>query len=124
MKHNLQKYLTDVLQAIDLIRVHLTGIDDFETFAANVTVKDAVIRRLTIIGEALYQTGKIDKELAIPEKEKIIGLRHILVHDYGIIEDKLIWSIVSTHLAKLYSDVEAVLVGSLSNNKESQTGIS
>lgn len=109
MKHDVQKYLTDVLEAIDLIHIHVAGIGDLASYQASVTVKDAVVRRLTIIGEALYQIRRHDKNIAINHKENIIGLRHILVHDYDIVEDKLIWSIVTTHLEPLRKEVERLV---------------
>lgn len=77
MKHDVRKYLTDVREAIDLIRIRVAGIVDLESYKANVTVKDAVVRRLTIIGEALYQIRKTDKNIVVNHKENIIGLRHI-----------------------------------------------
>ena len=120
MKHDVRKYLTDVLEAIELIRIHVAGINDLTAYKANVTVKDAVVRRLTIIGEALYQTRKQDRNIAINHKENIIGLRHILVHDYDIVEDKLIWSIVTTYLDPLYIEVEKFLTGEIQTDQSTE----
>ena len=54
---------------------------------------DAVKRRLAIIGEALCKINKIDPENNITERRKIIGLRHILTHDYDLVSPDVIWQI-------------------------------
>ena len=54
---------------------------------------DAVKRRLAIIGEALWKINKIDPENNITERRKIIGLRHILTHDYDLVSPDVIWQI-------------------------------
>ncbi|MCC6287886.1 MAG: DUF86 domain-containing protein [Chitinophagaceae bacterium] len=38
---------------------------------------------------------------AIADKKKIIGLRHILVHDYDLIDDSTIWLIITKSLPVL-----------------------
>lgn len=70
---------------------------------------DAVERRLAIIGEAMYKVNKINKQIQISNKTKIISLRHILVHDYDLIEDATIWNIVHYHLPVLEAEVTHLL---------------
>jgi uncharacterized protein with HEPN domain len=70
---------------------------------------DSVERRLAIIGEALYQANKMYKGLNITDKAKIIGLRHILIHEYDLINDATIWKIVTENLPSLKAEIVALL---------------
>ena len=70
---------------------------------------DAVERRLAIIGEALWKIDKINPDNNITDKRKIIGLRHILTHDYDLVSPDLIWKILSNNLSLLKKKVEEIL---------------
>jgi uncharacterized protein with HEPN domain len=48
-----RKYWSDILLALDAIDLHLKDIHSFDQYAASITVKDAVERRLITIGEAV-----------------------------------------------------------------------
>lgn len=47
-----RKYWSDILLALDAIDVHLQGITTYERYSASLSVRDAVERRLIIIGES------------------------------------------------------------------------
>ena len=81
-------------------------MQDYEN---NITVADAVERQLAIIGEALFQIDKRDKRIQITNKSKIIGLCHILVHSYDLIEDATIWNIIVRFLPVLKAEVRDFL---------------
>jgi uncharacterized protein with HEPN domain len=74
-------------------------------YSANFTVTDAVERRLAIIGEALWKAKKIDDSVIVTDEKRIIGLRHILVHDYDYIDDPTIWKICQNNLPVLKMEV-------------------
>ncbi len=69
---------------------------------------DAVCRRFGIIREALYQADKLEKNLLITNKNKIIGLR-IIVHDYDVVRAADIWVIIQNQLPGLKLEIEAIL---------------
>ncbi|MBX3255256.1 MAG: DUF86 domain-containing protein [Chitinophagaceae bacterium] len=46
---------------------------------------------------------------SISDKKKIIGLRHILVHDYDLIDDSTIWLIVQRNLPVLKSELIQIM---------------
>ena len=73
--------------------------------------RSAVERELIIVGEALFQLRQIDPETAarVPEVNRIIAFRHILVHGYGAIEIELVWSVLTSKLESLMRDVERIL---------------
>lgn len=70
----------------------------------------ASIKQLEIIGEAANQITKHFKTL-YPEIqwEKIVGLRHILVHEYFDVDSKLLWNIIKKDVPKLRQQVEEIL---------------
>jgi uncharacterized protein with HEPN domain len=81
---DLRKYLLDVIQAIvsiEEISVGLT-LEDMNRTAT----RWALERGVAIIGEALYQADKLNKDLAITNLSRIKATRHIVVHDYDVVD--------------------------------------
>ena len=75
-----QQSLLDIVDSIALISEYVTDWDDF---VQSIKDQDAVIRRLTIIGEA---TKRLSMEFRashphIPWKD-MAGLRDVVVHEY------------------------------------------
>ncbi len=66
-------------------------------------------RRLSIIGEALWKIDKMDKDAAITDKQRVIGLRHILTHEYDLESVEIIWKIIEKNLPLLKEEVDKIL---------------
>lgn len=98
-----------MLKSIDTIEAHLQDVSTLSEYKNSMVIIDAVERRLSIIGEALWKASKIDPELVISDKKRIISLRHIIVHDYDLINDAAIWLICKNRLPILKTEVEALL---------------
>lgn len=81
MEPEVLKYLHDVPESIDRLLTYATHVTTIEQFEDNLMLKDAVERRLSIIGEALYQAPKIDKDIPVSHKNKNIALKHIIVQE-------------------------------------------
>ena len=109
MNPDIEKYLEDIKLSIQDIEIYIVDISTSYQYQKYNKTKDAVERRLAIIGEALNKLNKIDNSISITNKTKIIGLRHILVHDYDLINPETIWQIVTKHLPLLKSEVENIL---------------
>ena len=109
MKHSLPKYLEDIFLSIGDIESYVAGITLSKELEQNQLLFDAVCRRFGIIGEALYQADKLEKNLLITNKNKIIGLRHIIVHDYDVVRATDIWVIIQNQLPGLKLEIEAIL---------------
>ncbi len=105
----IHKHLEDILLSINAIEFHVREVVSLTDYENNLTVKDAVERRLAIIGEALNQINKREKTISITNKSKIIGLRHILIHEYDLIDYSTIWSIIFNHLPILKTEVQGLL---------------
>lgn len=109
MSKEIRAYFEDILFSIERIELHIATISSFSEFKNAYTVYDAVERRLAIIGEALWRIDKADKEINITDKRKIIGLRHILTHDYDLVSPEIIWKIMENNLLKLKKEVAEIL---------------
>ncbi|MGN6435908.1 MAG: HepT-like ribonuclease domain-containing protein [Agriterribacter sp.] len=109
MKPDIRKYFEDMLLSIDMIESHLTDVKSLQEYENDQKTIDSVERRLAIIGEALFKADRLDNTMAISDKKRIIGLRHILVHDYDLIDDSTIWLIVQKNLPLLKSELIQIM---------------
>ena len=73
MKLEVLKYLADMDISLKQLMEYKFKLTELEDLTANIMLKDAIERRLSIIGEALYQANKMDKDLSITNKKKIMG---------------------------------------------------
>lgn len=109
MQHEVSKYLEDIIESISRIEEYTQAIKQFAEFKTNKMMYDAVQRRLGIIGEAMWKADKLNKNLPIIEKQKIISLRHILIHDYDLIDPAIVWTILQKHLPQLKQETMKIL---------------
>ncbi|GAB4440462.1 MAG: DUF86 domain-containing protein [Cyanobacteria bacterium J069] len=93
-----QQSVLDILDSINLIFLY-TQNTDWDDFSNNTKDQDAVIRRLTIIGEATKRLSNEfrDRHPTIPWK-KMAGLRDVVVHDYDDLNLDIIRDIVELEL--------------------------
>jgi uncharacterized protein with HEPN domain len=112
MTNEARQRLLDALESCRAIRRYTDGVD-FAAYLRNDMLRDAVERRLGIIGEALNRAQASDPALAgqIRELRRIVGLRNRVVHGYDTIDHKIVWTIVQrnvpllqTRLAELLSE--------------------
>lgn len=100
--------IKDILEAIDCIeRYTAQGRSRFET---DELIQSWFTRHLQIIGEAARLIPEDIRKLApdVPWT-KMIGMRHILVHDYFRIDTEIVWQVVSNELPLLKSSLQTVL---------------
>ena len=109
MSKEINAYYEDIQFSISRIEYHIKPVTTFSEFKNAFTIYDAVERRLSIIGEALWKIDKIDGNAAITDKQRIIGLRHILTHDYDLVSAEIIWKIIEKNLPLLKQEVDKIL---------------
>ena len=101
-------YLEDILDAI--LHIEKYTKDGREKFFARDFMQDAVIRQMSIIGEA---ASKLPASLKSKNPDiswhQIIGMRNVIVHEYSGIKIKTIWDSVKQDLPLLKSIVEKML---------------
>ncbi|MEO6233299.1 MAG: HepT-like ribonuclease domain-containing protein [Ferruginibacter sp.] len=68
------------------------------------------VKQIEIIGEATnYITDETKSKFTDIQWRQIVGLRHILVHEYFGIDNNLIWQIIAEDIPKLRKGVQSVL---------------
>ena len=116
LKEEVLDKLEQVLESIEVIQDRCKdyrSLDDFLQTPWGMTVLDACIMRLQVIGETIKAIDdKTHQELfanypQIPWR-KIIGLRNIISHEYANIDYDIIWIVIIKHLPPLKVSVELV----------------
>jgi uncharacterized protein with HEPN domain len=82
----------------------------FEDFAAEYVVNYSVVRALTIIGEAANRVS-VATQANLPQLDwsGMIGLRNVVVHDYGRVDLNEIWVILQRDLPPLLAQLTTFL---------------
>lgn len=99
--------LLHVLDAID--RTHRYSKAQRSSLEDDMT-RDAVLRCLTVIGEALGAlSDEIHRSLPSLPPHLPKGQRNILVHEYWRIDLDIIWNTIERDLPPLQADIQALL---------------
>ena len=117
MEYTLKEEILDKLEQIEesiaIIQQRIKGyqtVDDCLMSMLGMTVLDACILRIQVIGETIKSIDDKTKGNLfslypeIPWK-KIIGLRNIISHEYANIDYDIIWSVISQHLPALFDQI-------------------
>lgn len=94
-------YLLDMLTGAEAVRSFVAGRTR-EEYGRDLMLRSAVERQVEIIGEAARNVSSAfrDAHPAIP-RAPIQAQRHRLAHDYGEIDDDLIWKVATVHIPAL-----------------------
>jgi uncharacterized protein with HEPN domain len=81
-----------------------------DSFLSDRTMQHAVIRCLTVVGEAANRVSA-DTRGALPEVAwgEAVGLRNVLVHEYQRIDLSRVWTIIEADLPPLVKALNAYL---------------
>ena len=107
MTEKTQKYLSDVLLAIEMIELFSEGITNFAEYQQDLKSKSAIERQLAIVGEALNYVRK-ENEVQISNASEIVGLRNRLIHAYDNIDNAVVWLILKKYLPLLKEEVTSL----------------
>ena len=89
---------------------HYISNANFDHFEKDSMMRFATVKQIEIIGEAAnYITEETKTKFPNIQWREIIGLRHILVHEYFGIDNKLIWQIITNDIPLLKKDIQNVL---------------
>lgn len=105
MSRKAKKYLFDIAQSItDILETHLKGIESYEEYEMNKTVRRAISKELEIIGEAARRLQQM--EIHLSQSDALINRRNTLIHQYDDFKDETIWRYIhdNLHLLKLEID--------------------
>lgn len=101
----------DILEAIARVEQYVEGMT-FERFAADKKTVDAVIRNLTVIGEASAHVPAewCGRAPEIPWQE-MRGMRNIVVHEPFGVSLEILWETVRNDLPPLAEPLRVLLAG-------------
>jgi uncharacterized protein with HEPN domain len=110
MRLESKKYLFDIVQSAESLLRFSQG-KTFQDYERDALLRSGVERQFEIIGEALRRLAKEDPATArkIPEFERIIAFRNILIHGYAQIDDRIVWDILASKLPTLLDTVRSIL---------------
>jgi uncharacterized protein with HEPN domain len=102
-------WVLDMLQAARKAAEYARGLTE-STFKAGSRDQDAIVRQLTILGEAAKRVSAEyrNEHPEIPWK-KIAGLRDVVVHDYFHVSIEKVWKIVNEELPSLIDTLEKIV---------------
>lgn len=103
-----EQRLQDILDAIAAIQRH--PADDHERFLRDEVLRWFFRSQVQIVGEASFKLSDAVRE-AHPEVpwRAIVGMRHILVHDYFDVEWEILWEVLPTRILPLRDQIQAIL---------------
>jgi len=105
-----KKLLEDVRLACERI-LEFTKDKELSDYTCNGLLRSGVERQFEIIGEALNRLTKIAPEVTnqISHHKRVISFRNILIHGYDIVEDPIVWDVITNDLPELYEQVKTML---------------
>ena len=109
MSHPPEVLLRHILLCVALVEQYTTEGED--AFFVDSKTRDAVIRNLEIIGQAVKDIGVerlLKAEPSIPWRD-IGDLRNVLAHQYLGVDARLVWNIVVIELPRLKPVVETLV---------------
>ncbi len=108
MKKDPRVYLAQMLECIEKIEQFTAA--GKEKYLENAMVHDAVLRNLTVIGEA---AKRVDDQYRVENPEipwrPIAGLRDILIHQYEGVDLDRVWEIVQRDLPSVKKAIATIL---------------
>ena len=113
-------YLQDILDSARLLQAYLQAHtrDSFASEAApsiaQALVRDSVVRRLQVIGQALHNIHTADPAYATQAQLDVAGwygLRSKISHGYDSVDYGLLWAVVEQELPPLVERIQRLAVG-------------
>lgn len=103
--------LTDILNSARIALSYVVDLDE-SAFESDMQAQDAVVRRLEIIGEAARRVSESTRQMRshLPWPQ-MIGMRNFVIHQYDVVDLKIVWSTVRNDLPGLITELEQILGG-------------
>ena len=94
-------FLDDLIDSAGRIQ-HITEGLDFAAFQQDISVHDAVLMNLLVIGEAVKNLPEQVRDQAPQINWRAIaGMRDLIAHKYFALDDHIVWDTVANHIAPL-----------------------
>jgi uncharacterized protein with HEPN domain len=108
MTRDVKLLLHDIIRVLSEIEMAIAGVTR-ETYSSTFNLPESVNYRLIVAGEAANQLLKAhpDLEAQFPELERLIAVRHRIVHGYFSVSDTQVWAIVTEHTPGLSARLQS-----------------
>lgn len=101
--------LQHILDAIKDIESYTKDVNH-EGFLSNSMMRFASVKQIEIIGEAANVLTKATRQkFSDIEWDQIIGMRHILVHEYFGIDTELVWQVILKDIPVLKEKITEII---------------
>jgi uncharacterized protein with HEPN domain len=101
--------IRDILKAVEKIIEHTASLD-FKAFSSDEWTVDAVLRNLTIIGEAANRIPEeIRKQYSELPWDEMRDIRNIIVHEYFGVDLSIVWTTITQDLPPLNPKLKSML---------------
>ena len=102
-------FLDDIIECVERIEEYTKKMTESE-FASDEMTKDAVMRRIGIIGEAVKNLpASIRNNHKEIDWKKIAGMRDVLVHEYFGVASQRVWGAVKKDVPDLKVKISKIL---------------
>jgi uncharacterized protein with HEPN domain len=111
MKKDNLVYLEDIMSSCEKI-IAYTGNIEKADFDEDTLTQDAIIRNITIIGEAASKLTKdfMDSNPEFPARDAIT-MRNKLVHDYSFVDSDILWDTITKDIPNLAKLTKKIIQG-------------
>ncbi len=117
MKKDPSLFLEHIMDSIDKIETYTNSITEQE-FQKSFEIQDAVIRRISVIGEASRNLpASFKKKHHEVNWRDINAMRNILIHEYFGVKVKKVWRTVQEDIPGLKEKVSELLRNLKTDNK-------
>lgn len=108
-KRDSKLYLIDIKESIEKIEKYTKDVA-FADFAKDLKTIDAVVRNLSIIGEAVKN---IPDDIKMAHSEiawhEIMGMRNKVVHEYFSVDEEILWKTIQNDLPLFKKQIGEIL---------------
>jgi uncharacterized protein with HEPN domain len=101
-------YLEDILLSLERIEEYAGGMKADQFYGDHKTI-DAVVKNLTVIGEASKNMPEeIKKKYSKVPWDEIAGMRNKVVHEYFGIDEEILWKTIKEDLHPLGNEISKI----------------
>ena len=108
-----EDYLEHIADAIERAIRYVGSLEDLEALEQDEKAQDAIVRTLTVIGEAAVRSQKAAPDFVTAHPElpwsQMRTLRNKVVHDYFDVAWDVVWDTVKQDLPPLLKQVQSLL---------------
>ncbi len=105
--HVPEAYLLDMFESAHAIQRYMDGVP-FDEFWDDSVKRDAVVMRISVIGEASGRLLQFPSTVALLPSipfPKLKGMRNLITHDYKGINYRTVWEVTQDHIPGLIASL-------------------